>query len=205
MIARGLLPVYHADRLAEASLIARWACALGIFIAGSGALGVVLVAGMPAQDRRVVDGITENRRIIVESDAQAAFARAKAAAASKDIEAQKAVGEHPDWGLLIERLAGAAGSSVAIEEVVITYTPVETPKAPSGSVKPAPDSIPRRRWAVAASGIAPKQSTVAKVVAAIEAWGLFDRVKLVESKARTFGQVQAVGFKIEGVIEEGRR
>jgi hypothetical protein len=46
---------------------------------------------------------------------------------------------------------------------------------------------------------------VGQVVSAIEQWGLFNRVKLIESKARSIGKVDAVGFKIEGVIEEGSR
>ena len=205
MISRGLLPVYHADRLAEAALIVRWACVLGVVLACSGTAGVAMVAGVPGEERRVVEGIAENRRLIAESDANAAASRAKAVAASRSIEARKAVGEHPDWGLLIDRLAGAAGASVAIEEVAITLAQVEASKATAADAKPDPKATPRRRWAVTVSGLAPKQSAVATVVAAVEAWGLFDRVKLVESKARTIGKVDAVGFKIEGVIEEGRR
>jgi hypothetical protein len=205
MIARGLLPVYHADRLAEGTLIVRWLCVLGVVLAASGATGVAIVAGVPGEERRVTEGITENRRLIVETDAGAAAARDRAATASRAIEARKAVGEHPDWGLLIERLAGAAGTSVAVEEVVITLGVVDSPKPATTDGKPVPKVVPKRRWVVAVSGLAPKQSTVAQVVAAVEAWGLFDRVKLVESKARTISRLDAVGFKIEGVIEEGRR
>lgn len=205
MIARGLLPVYHADRLAEATLIVRWLCVLAVVLAASGATGVAIVAGVPGEERRVTEGIVENRRLAVEADASAAAARARAAAASRTIEARKAVGEHPDWGLLIERLAGAAGASMAVEEVVITLGTVEAPKPPTTDGKPIPKAALKRRWVVAVSGIVPRQSTVAQLVAAVEAWGLFDRVKLVESKARTISKLDAVGFKIEGVIEEGRR
>ena len=209
MIARGLLPVYHADRLAEGTLIVRWVCVLAVVLVASGVAGVAMVKGVPSEERRVLEGIAENQRLIAEADSNATAARSRAAAASRDIEARKAVGEHPNWGLLIERLAGAAGAKVAIEEVVITLGAAEAskPAAPDAKpdAKPDPKAVPKRRWLVGVTGIAPKQSTVAQVVAAVESWGLFDRVKLVESKARTIGKVDAVGFKIEGLIEEGRR
>lgn len=210
MIARGLLPAYHADRLAEGTLIVRWLCVLSVVLAASGAAGLAMVAGVPGEERRVIEGIAENRRLIAESDKSAATWRNQAANSSRTIDARKAVGEHPDWGLLIERLAGAAGATVAIEEVVITLGTVAVPAnntaAPNAPAAPASAKMPvRRRWVVGVSGIAPKQSTVGQVVSAVEAWGLFDRVKLVESKARSIGKVDAVGFKIEGVIEEGRR
>ena len=205
MIARGLLPVYHADRLAEGTLIVRWVCVLAAALVASGVAGVAMVKGVPSEERRVIEGIAENRRLIAEADSNAAAARSRAAAASRDIEARKAVGEHPNWGLLIERLAGAAGAKVAIEEVVITLGAAEASKPAAPDAKPDPKAVPKRRWLVGVTGIAPKQSTVAQVVAAVESWGLFDRVKLVESKARTIGKVDAVGFKIEGLIEEGRR
>ncbi|XVJ59559.1 MAG: hypothetical protein HEQ23_09195 [Tepidisphaera sp.] len=207
MIARGLLPVYHADRLAEGTLVLRWLCVLSVVLAGAAAAGVAMVAGVPGEERRVLEGIEENRRLIAESDKSAGTWRSQAAAASKTIEARKAVGEHPDWGLLIERLAGAAGPSVAIEEIAISNGTVTVAAPPASSVPgaPVPKQPVRRKWVVAVSGLAPKQSTVGQVVSVIEQWGLFNRVKLIESKARSIGKVDAVGFKIEGVIEEGSR
>lgn len=194
MIAHGLLPVYHAARRAEARIAWRWVVACAVTLVAAAMLSAAFVLGNPGQDSRVLEQIAEHRRLIAEADQSAATWRAKAGESARTIEGRKAVGEHPDWGFLVLRMAAAGGKTVAIEQFA-----VEAAAAPPG------EKSPRKRWIVTIAGLAPKQTTVVEMVAAIEEWNIFDRVRLVESKARTVRSVDAVAFKLEAVIEEGRR
>lgn len=195
MIAHGLLPAYHAARLAEARAAFRWIVALAVAGAAAAVLSAAVVATSPGPDPRTLTQIEEHRRLVAETDKKSASWRSQAAASARALDARKAVGEHPDWGLLIERLAGAAGSAIAIEEVSIA------PAIPTDKTDKAPKG---RRWVVSLAGLAPRQTAVGQLVATLESWKLFDRVRLVESKARTVRTVEAVAFRLEATIEEGR-
>lgn len=193
MIAHGLLPAYHAARLAEARAAFRWIGALAAVLALAGALSAGLIAASPGPDPRTLAQIDDQRRLIADTEKKSASWRSQAAAAARALDARKAVGEHPDWGLLIDRLAGAAPDSIAVEDVAIVLAP-------------APDKPQRsRRWTVTLAGLAPRQTAVGALVTTLESWKLFDKVRLVESKARSVRTIEAVAFKIEAVIEEGKR
>lgn len=204
MIAPGLLPARHAARIAETRAKIGWGAAGLAVAAAAGILSAAVLVTSPRPDPRTLDQIEEQRRLIGERDASAAAFRAQAAAAARTLEARKAVGEHPDWGLLVQRLAGAAGPAIALEEVAVNAAAAggAPPPAPGERARPAARG---RRWVVQIAGLAPRQAAVGELVTALEGWKLFDKVRLVESKARTVRSVEAVSFRLEATIEEGRR
>lgn len=193
ILAHGLLPAYHAARLAEARAAFRWIAALALLLALAGALSAAVIASSPGPDPGTIAQIDDQNRLIADADKKAASWRSQAAQAARALDARKAVGEHPDWGLLIDRLAGAAPDAIALEDVAI-------------ALAPSPDKNPKaRRWSVTIAGLAPKQTAVGALVSTLESWKLFDKVRLVETKARSVRSLEAVAFKIEASIEEGRR
>lgn len=199
MNTRGLLPAYHAARIVEARAILRWIITciviMGATIAGSAAF----ILTTPGPDPAVLSQIDEARARIADADANAGTWRAKAGTALRDLQGRKAVGEHPDWGLLLDRVVAAGGSTIAVEEFSVAFGTVPVTGADA-------DKKPKRpRWTVTVSGLAPTQSAVVKLVSTMEGWKLFDRVRLIEAKARAVRTIDAVSFKVEAVIEEPPR
>jgi hypothetical protein len=211
MIAPGLLPAHHAVRLKEHRAVGVWAVAVAASTIATAALTALFLASIPEDDMSAGMRIDHARQLIAENDRAAADWRAKAVVAARAIDARKVVGEHPDWGLLLERITARLGPDIAVEEfdfgvTLLAEKPEKSDKAEPAETKPDHDKAPRRRrWTVTLAGLSPKQSAVAEIVTGLERWGVFDRVRIIESKSRSVRGVDAAAFKIEAVIEEGTR
>jgi hypothetical protein len=213
MIAPGLLPAHHAVRLRENRAISVWVVAVAASTIAAAGLTTLFLAAISEDDCGADTRIAEARILIAGNDTAASEWRAKAQVAARAIEARKTVGEHPDWGLLMDRIADRTGPEVAVEEFAVTVSfpsdPAKPDKPPASQPDPKADLTDkgprRRRWTITLAGLSPRQTAVAELVTGLELWGIFDRVRLVESKSRAVRGVDSAAFKIEALIEEGTR
>jgi hypothetical protein len=213
MIAPGLLPAHHAVRLREHRAISAWAVAVAAATIAAAGLTTLFLAAIPEDDCDADTRIAEAGIQIAAHDKAASEWRAKAQVAARAIEAHKTVGEHPDWGSLMDRLADRMGPEVAVEEFAVTVSYPPDPSKPDkptvtqhdAKADPADKGPRRRRWTITLAGLSPRQTAVAELVTGLELWGIFDRVRLIESKSRAVRSVDSAAFKIEALIEEGTR
>jgi len=119
------------------------------------------------------------------------------------LQAQRAVGRHPDWSILLAAISSTVGNEIVLERCALS--PVEKKDseddASSSSSRAkgrATEAEPRFRLDV--DGIAKSPPTVSQYILRLEQMRLFDRVRLVKTNRRQFLDTEAVGFHVECVL-----
>lgn len=141
-----------------------------------------------------------SQELAVESEVSAARARLTQARlalseSNRVLAAKKAVGDQPDWGLLLALLADKTGPEVVLSACLVG--------AEVGAARPQARSDRPNRHLVAVDGYSLTQDGVSRFVLDLEQTGVFDAVKLVESRRAPVFSVSAVTFRIECVIGDG--
>jgi hypothetical protein len=113
--------------------------------------------------------------------------------AEAKLRANRAVGEQPDWSILLEVLAAKLGTDAGLkacilEPVAAAATPGAKSKEGSGHGRP-------EELKLTLKGVADTQAAVSKFVLGLEATGAFDLVQLVETN-RDKGSDEGIGFEV---------
>lgn len=139
-----------------------------------------------------VDRASEDLRAAINRD------RAQAAQSGILLAAHKAVGEQPDWGILLYILSAKLGDDTVLSNCVLE------PMAPPGA-RALEGSRPTR-FRLTLFGIARDQDAVSRLVLSLEseaASTLFDQVRILESKRINLGGRDAIGYRIECHLSDG--
>lgn len=139
---------------------------------------------------------------------------AEIAQKQRELAANKAVGNQPDWSILLALVAEALGPEAALREANLV-TQIEAPEPASGTPAPPPagpaaaqaapalDAEPRRSFSLTISGIAKSQVTVNEVVRRLEATGLFERIVLIETKREGTEEQDLTAFRFRCQLGPG--
>lgn len=191
-----LLPPAIVSRQAAERTRRAWSYALRWY-AGALAL-VVLLAQFPAgaDDRTFLPDIERVSRRIETSTKSAESLSTSIAAARKKIEASRAVGDHPDWSVVLKLFESSRqGHGIVLQTLAISTEQVVTAPPPKDAkTKQAPDTEQARVMLV---GLADAPAQVLAYVQKLESVQLFDRVTLKDTKPQPFGDVEAVRFELE--------
>ena len=130
------------------------------------------------------------------AQAEGGIAQARAQTSQQEIilRAHRAVGEQPDWGVLLHRLSQHVG-----ERIVFTGCVLEPLGRPGSGEKAKPGGRPDR-FRLTLHGMGREQADVSAFVIALENEQeprLFDSVALMESRRVPLGGKDAVAFRIE--------
>lgn len=96
-------------------------------------------------------------------------------AATRNWEAARAVGHHPDWSVLLGLLARAREGEVVLERCELRAD------VPSARAQPQPG---RRQYTLSVDGIARSQRAVPAYVLGLERLGVFESVTIIETRSR---------------------
>ena len=143
-----------------------------------------------------VDRASEELRAAINRD------RAEAGRSGILLAAHKAVGEQPDWGILLYILSGKLGDDTVLNNCVLE--PMAPPHAPGA--KSIEGSRPTR-FRLTLFGIARDQDAVSRLVLSLEGEAqsrLFDQVRILESKRINLGGRDAIGYRIECHLSDGK-
>ncbi len=199
MTTFNLIPAAYVARLHERAVVRWWmvgAGGAGVLLA---AVAVVSTATSPRDTDRIADRIVEASVRAEAATKQTTRWRIEAARSARELAARRAVGEHPDWSLLLTRLAADLGDSIVLEKCDLTMALIAPPPAKAGEALGA--SV--KRYTIDVAGLGPTQSQVLRFVSAIEGWKVFDKVTLEESKSRAVGAVEGLSFRVRLRLDDG--
>lgn len=144
------------------------------------------LARLEARAEETRGRITEVRRVL--------------AAERRGLVVAQALGEHPDFSILLSMLARSRSDKVTLQRVDLA--PVTTNVR--SKAQPQGDTI-TRRYQLLISGTAEGQRTVTAYIASLEELGLFESVTLKETRARNSAEPDGpalVGFELSCVLAD---
>jgi hypothetical protein len=123
-------------------------------------------------------------------------AQRELATAERTLKANRAVGNQPDWSLLLALLARNLGDQVVLSQCELKPdVPGEAAVGAAGaSDQPRPA---RGGFILKLAGYGETQPDVSRFVLNLERAGLFDQVRLVRTSSRAFLSASAIAFELE--------
>lgn len=122
------------------------------------------------------------------------------------LAAARAVGEHPDWSLLMESVARARKGEIVLENFDLTTTRVEV-KAPAqsaGASTPKAGAKPKTKvvYVIKLIGYSPAPGGVFAFARGLEEMGVFEQVAVKDTRAVALGSMPTTRFEIQATIPE---
>ncbi|TSA40288.1 hypothetical protein D4Q85_00010 [bacterium] len=201
MTAFNLIPSPHLAKHHERTVRRWWIAGVAACVLTSAILTAIVITTAPADTDRTTERIAEAATRADAATKKATRWRVEAARSARELTARRAVGEHPDWSLLLARLASQRGDSIVLETCDVSASVIFAPVVKAGEDA----SPPVRRYTITVAGLGPTQSHVLQYVSAIEGWRVFDKVTLEESRARTIGTQEGHSFRLRMTLDEGGR
>lgn len=160
-----------------------------------------LVAFLTAQltlvsdDRELRMKFDEVYAEVEEAKKEAATLRARISGETSRLQASRAVGEQPDWSLLLALLSETLGDRAVLRSVRLEDgNTVGDAAGESGDAAARPVTL-------ALSGLGQTQQVVSQLVLRLEQTPLFKSVRLIDTRREPFLAGHAVAFRIECVLE----
>ncbi len=112
----------------------------------------------------------------------------------------RAVGEQPDWSLLLAMLSSALGDETVLRNIRLQAPPEAAPGAPVGAGG-AGAARTLRPITLDLTGLGRTQQVVSEFVLRLEHTPLFKKVRLINTRREPFLNDHAVVFRIECVLD----
>ncbi|MDX2132052.1 MAG: PilN domain-containing protein [Planctomycetota bacterium] len=175
----GALNLLPASRVRALRLRARaraWtgACAAYVVLLGAGWAWTALsrpATASPAGD------LAETQTRLADAERACQALRRSVSVADERLSTARAVGDHPDWSLLLDLLARAKRADVAFERVSLSSRGGGPPRAGEGLVRRGP-------WTLSLAGVGGSQRAVSDFALRLEESGVFESVAVVELRSR---------------------
>jgi Tfp pilus assembly protein PilN len=195
-----LLPRGRVVAMKRRARIRAWCAASG----GYGlclVIACVLALTISVPDGSLRESISEKHVLIQSSEKELATLRQEAATVQRAIEAANAVGNHPDWRVLLQLLAHARGEQVVLERCDLKPRPAD-PKAKAGAVSDT-------GFLLTLDGVAQSQRAASQYVLDLEDLGVFETVTLIETRPYitvrpTSAGISLIGFRVHCTLSDGR-
>jgi Tfp pilus assembly protein PilN len=188
MKALNLIPHAYLVRRSRRRRLRAWGAGLALYAlaaVGGTFVGTLVSAGPYAASAEMV----------AQADAQLSELKRSIARASREAtewsrraEAERAIGEHPRWSVLLSLLAKSRGDDIVLTQVDL-----------QGPVKGAVGER-GRGYRLAMEGVGRSQPSVTRYVLDLERAGVFDRVSVAEIRATEYRGESAAAFRLECVL-----
>ncbi len=207
MTSVNLIPVPRLIARRRATVLRRWAWASGVYAAClAGAYGGVAAAwdyDRGGLQRTVdIESKGNNDRRARRQELDLGYERSRAM-----LEANRAVGQQPDWSILLRLLAKQAANSIVLrdcqvqplaEPVVVAPGKKELTPVSNADVQPA-------RYMVKMRAMAKDLGAVSAFAVRLRECALFEKVDVMESKREPFMAGEAVSFRLECLLTGAER
>lgn len=198
MTAVNLIPQrrLHARRMRMrvrlwAGVTAAWAAALVIAHVWAG-------AAWEDDSPALVAAIAKADAEIQELERSTAAGRVALAEAQATLRARKAVGDQPDWGLLLATLAARLDQQAVLSACILEPAGAQVTGRGSAAAADAQRRMIRpSHYKLTLTGLTRKQDTASAIAIALERTKLFDHVTLLEARRSGFLGEEAVTFRLE--------
>lgn len=200
MTAIDLTPISISRALSSRRRARAWSLGLSSYaLALSVGLGVVVLSApsgesVRARVGRVQQDVDQGRRDL-------ALVSGEMTRLQRELDGARAVGEHPDWSVVLGLIAGVQqGREVVLEHALLSPVlattqghPASRRRRPETRVQDPP--VPMG-YQVMLSGLARTELDASRFALGLEAVGAFDRVTLVSTRARPIESATYTAFEI---------
>ncbi len=204
MKSANFIPAYRLDRRQRRRRLLGWS-------GGGLAYGAALAAAYLLSQAAWGEGhaakeseLGKTEACISERSQAIKAAERQLAAAELTLKANRAVGDRPDWSLLLALLAGSLDDKVVLSQCELR--PIS--RGREATAKPGPAVEPAGQeglFLLRLAGLGWTQAAVSDFVLRLERLGLFEQVKLIRTSRRRFLSNSAVSFELECPLEAGAR
>jgi len=173
-------------------------------LGAGGALVPVYAAG-PSLDGEIA---RMNKRIEMATQKRDEIQKKNTTLAQK-VGAAKAVGEHPDWSLVLDTVSRLRAGDIALESAELSIQKQDVPTKPgapapgpatANHTQNAPKTKPQETFVLRVAGYSSAPGGVLSFIQRLEGLNLFERVSLKNTHAQALGQMPATHFEIEMLL-----
>jgi len=179
-----------------------WAVICGAYIAllAAGALAACVVR--PGRDVNLAEQLAAAEKQIKQDNDAMVELRRTLTEATAALETTRAIREQPDWSRLLTGLSRELGQDLVLNRCQLVAVredgkPLTEPWSEALLKKPLRALVAKHRYQLVLQGYGQTQESVSQFALGLEAIGLFERVRLINSRRQNFLSGQAVGFTVE--------
>lgn len=212
MTSINLIPPAHRQNQRLRARRANWQRSLRIYLVIM--LGVALasqISVLSASNTQVVVDIEHVRKRLATTIAERDALRARVSQLGNQLDAARAVGEHPDWAAALTTIAVLRGDDIALESLDLSSTRSEperrtnsssTGSSASSTSGNASQVSSRSQFTLKLVGAARSPGAVFLYARRLEDLGVFDRVAVKDTRSTTLGTASATRFELEAVVSD---
>lgn len=175
--------------------ISRWSAGLTLYVALLAGVWIAVHVGGSGADRTVAAELEAVRGEMEEARATIQALRPELVEARNVLAASRAVGNQPDWSLLLSVLAGLLDEQTVLSDFQIEPATGEPWRAGRARRADAKDTA-HGPYRLQLDGFGQSQRAVQRYVLRLEQTGLFEQVMLVDTRTASFGDDEAIAFRV---------
>jgi hypothetical protein len=197
MTSANLIPVFRKDLRKRRTRIRRW----GLLCAGYGVFLLMTYgtchALMSTGDRNLPAELDDVSERIRRSKLAISSLQRRLQTAQLELEANRAVGNQPDWSVLLAALSAGLGDDVFLRGCTLEpLEPSQGVKDGDGSDTPDVVAAGQREYVLKLNGYGRSQAAVSQIVLRLESHPLFDEVRIVKTSREPLLTSNAIAFQL---------
>jgi hypothetical protein len=160
----------------------------------------VLVARVDGDSAAIADELARAKAVLARETSARAGLDARIAGAEAKVALAKFIGRHPDWSVLLDLLARERGPDIVLSRLALQPAdrPFEgEPGARGASAPAAPVTGAAPGYVVRLAGQARTPAAATKFTLRLEKLGIFDSVRLVDTRPANVPGRDYVAFQIQ--------
>ncbi len=198
-----LIPAARRQAKQQQSRVRWWLTGCVVYTALWIAAFVAAQVVVRSEDRALRGKFVEGSAMVQEAEKKVHALRGRIGRAEARLASGRAVGEQPDWSLLLAMLSSALGDETVLRSIRLQAPPEAAPGAAGGSGTPGGAAAARTLQPITleVTGLGRTQQVVSEFVLRLEHTPLFKNVRLVDTRREPFLNNHAVVFRIECVLD----
>jgi len=194
-----LIPEHRRQARRRLSRTRVWAIACAAYAAAILGAYAFCHATWTGPDSALASDLAETAAKMEERNRQVRMLRGQVGRARLTLESKRAVGDQPDWAVVLVLLARNLDDELVLKRCKLEP---DTGRKPAGKAGSPPATEPKR-FTLDISGFGRSQKAISQFVLRLERTNLFERVTLVKTNREPFVTGNAMAFQIRCLL--GRR
>lgn len=179
-----------------------WAVVCGTYVVLLAAGSVAAYVVCPGRDAGLTDQLAAAQEQIKQGNEVMVELRRTLAQTTAALETARAIYEQPDWSRLLTGLSHELGPELVLSRCRLVAVredgkSLTDPWTETLLAKPLRALAAKHKYQLVLQGFGQTQESVSQFALELEAIGLFERVRLMNSSRQTFLSGQAVAFTVE--------
>lgn len=198
-----LIPLPRREAISRGRIVRSWTVGLALYVALVAIGAVAVQIPVHADAPHLSEDLGAIQQRIERAGRDRTEVEARIRERRRALETSRAIGEHPDWALLMSAIARSRNEDVVLESVDLALTKSDSapakPAAPAGggAAAKSPAPPPRQVFTLRIIGYAQTPAGVFGFAQRIEQLGVLDRVVVKDTRSQKVGELNVVRFEID--------